>query len=66
MTAIDDPNAGIVAAIDRAHEAKQDGPRQHLGCSVIGHHCERWLWLSFRWAVIEKHSGRLLRLFRRG
>ena len=66
MTAIEDPNAGIVAAIDRAHEAKQDGPRQHLGCSVIGHHCERWLWLSFRWAVIEKHSGRLLRLFRRG
>jgi hypothetical protein len=66
MSAIDDPNAGVVAAIDRAHEAKQDGPRQHLGCSVIGHHCERWLWLSFRWAVIEKHSGRLLRLFRRG
>lgn len=66
MTAIEDPNAGIVAAIDRAHEANQDGPRQHLGCSVIGHHCERWLWLSFRWAVIEKHSGRLLRLFRRG
>ena len=66
MSAIEDPNAGIVAAIDRAHEAKQDGPRQHLGCSVIGHHCERWLWLSFRWAVIEQHSGRLLRLFRRG
>jgi hypothetical protein len=66
MTAIEDPNAGIVAAIDRAHEAKQEGPRQHLGCSVIGHHCERWLWLSFRWAVIEQHSGRLLRLFRRG
>jgi hypothetical protein len=33
---------------------------------MLGHKCERWLWLSFRWAVIKKHDGRLLRLFRRG
>lgn len=41
-------------------------PRAHLGASVIGHSCTRWLWLSFRWAVVEDFNGRILRLFRRG
>lgn len=52
--------------IDKAHEARQEPPRPHLGCSLLGHPCNRWLWLSFRWAVIEKFNGRILRLFRRG
>ena len=54
----------IAEAIDAAQ--KQDGPREHFGCSLVGHHCERYLWLNFRHAVIEKFSGRMLRLFRRG
>lgn len=33
---------------------------------MIGHHCDRWVWLSFRWAVLPLFSGRMLRLFRRG
>ena len=33
---------------------------------MLGHPCDRWLWLSFRWAVVEKFPGRILRLFRRG
>jgi hypothetical protein len=33
---------------------------------MLGHSCDRWLWLSFRWAVVEKFPGRILRLFRRG
>jgi hypothetical protein len=41
-------------------------PRAHLGASLIGHSCDRWLWLSFRWAVQEDFDGRILRLFRRG
>lgn len=52
--------------INKFHEDRQEGPRPHLGASLIGHHCERYLWLSFRWAVIKKHEGRLMRLFRRG
>lgn len=52
--------------INKHHEDKQEKPRPHLGCSLIGHKCERYLWLHFRWAVIPKHEGRLLRLFRRG
>ena len=56
----------LIAKIDAAHEAKKEHPRTHMGASVIGHPCDRWIWLSFRWAVIEKFPGRILRLFRRG
>jgi len=55
-----------VTLIDKYHESKQEPPRFHLGASLIGHKCERYLWLSFRWAVIQKFEGRILRLFRRG
>lgn len=56
----------LAARIDRAHEAKQEPPRPHMGASQLGHHCDRWLWLSFRWAVMPSFPGRILRLFRRG
>lgn len=56
----------IIARIDIYHEAKAEKPRPHLGCSQLGHPCDRWLWLSFRWAVQQKFPGRILRLFRRG
>jgi hypothetical protein len=56
----------LVEAIDAAHESRQGKPRPHMGVSMIGDPCDRRLWLSFRWAVQEKFSGRLLRLFRRG
>ena len=56
----------IQSLIDQHHEEKQERPRPHLGASMLGHPCDRWLWLSFRWAVIEKFPGRILRLFRRG
>ena len=52
--------------IDKAHENRTSKPRPHMGASMLGHPCERRLWLSFRWAVQPKFSGRILRLFRRG
>jgi hypothetical protein len=54
--------------IDAAHEkrASTELPRPHMGCSLLGHPCDRYLWLNFRWAVIERFPGRILRLFRRG
>jgi len=61
-----EPIHNLVALIDQHHESLAEKPRGHLGCSMLGHHCERWLWLSFRWAVVEKFEGRILRLFRRG
>jgi hypothetical protein len=56
----------ISALIDKHHESIQGEPRPHMGASILGHPCDRWLWLSFRMAVIEKFPGRILRLFRRG
>lgn len=53
--------AAIFSALERT-----DDWRPHLGASVIGHNCERFLWLSFRWATRAKIEGRVARLFRRG
>lgn len=46
--------------------SNDDWRRNHLGASILGHKCERFLWLSFRWAVYPQHDGRQLRLFERG
>ena len=43
-----------------------DGPRTHLGASIIGHPCERYIWFGFRWMFREVFSGRMQRLFQRG
>lgn len=43
-----------------------DGPRSHLGASIIGHECERFIWFGFRWMYREIFSGRMQRLFQRG
>jgi hypothetical protein len=40
--------------------------RSHMGASVIGGHCAREIWYSFRWFTRPNHTGRLLRLFNRG
>lgn len=63
---IPDPDITIQNLIDKHHADTQAPPRPHMGCSILGHPCDRYLWLSFRWAVIEKFDGRILRLFRRG
>lgn len=63
---IPEPLHNVAALVDRQHEENQGKPRTHFGLSMCGHHCERYLWLNFRWAVIQKFSGRMLRLFRRG
>ena len=61
-----EPATTTQSLIDAWWEDQQEKPRPHLGASLLGHPCERWLWLSFRWAVREKFSGRMLRLFDRG
>lgn len=65
MTAITGPSQ-TAARIDKFVEEHCDGFRPHLGASLLGHPCERYLWLSFRWAVREHFDGRQLRLFARG
>lgn len=66
MTTIPPPQDNVPARIYAALEANAEPPRPHMGVSQLGHPCDRWLWLSFRWAVIEQFPGRILRLFRRG
>lgn len=51
-----------------------DGHRTHLGASLIGDECKRYLWYVFRWVKRptfinykgENHAGRMQRLFNRG
>jgi len=54
--------------IDQYHEKinANEQPRPYLGCSIAGYRCERRIWLTFRWAIQERFTGRTLRMFRRG
>lgn len=59
--------AKVAAAIDAyCQEAYDDGHRKHLGASLIGHKCKRYLWYNFRWVFHKIFTGRMLRLFNRG
>lgn len=44
----------------------EDGFRSHLGWSVIGHPCLRYIWYHFRWFKRETHSARMLEIFEEG
>jgi hypothetical protein len=47
-------------------ETYGDGHRNHLGASLIGNECKRYLWYVFRWCFKENFDGRIYRLFNRG
>ena len=66
MSLIPKPQNTIANLIDQHHEQRQSENRSHLGASQLGHPCERYLWLNFRWVMPEQFKGRILRLFRRG
>lgn len=67
MAAIPQPIHTTPAMIYKAYEDEaESGHRPHLGASLIGHHCERYLWLVFRWAKAKKFAGRMYRLFGTG
>lgn len=61
-------NKTVVTLIDETVEQEHlaDTQRPYMGISFIGHKCDRYLWLSYRWAAVDKFSGRMYRLFRRG
>jgi hypothetical protein len=57
----------IKSDIDRFCADKyNEGHRAHLGASVMGEACSRKLWYGFRWCKLEKHEGRVQRLFQVG
>jgi len=47
-------------------EQAEDGYRTHLGWSVIGNPCLRYLYYHWRWMWPEKHSARMERIFLNG
>jgi len=65
---IPEPSDTIAKRIYNALQVKNSAEplRQHLGASIIGHYCDKYIWLSFRWAIPNNFDGRILRLFRRG
>lgn len=67
MAKIPEPNYATASQIYQAYENDaEDGNRPHLGASLIGHSCERFLWLTFRWVDAKRFPGRMLRLFETG
>lgn len=67
MATLPAPVHTTVARIYESYEKNAEtGNRPHLGASLLGHACERFLWLTFRWVDDKKHSGRMLRLFQAG
>jgi hypothetical protein len=67
MAALPEPVHTTVNMIYTAYENDaDDGNRPHLGASLIGHACERYLWMTFRWVDSKKFPGRMLRLFETG
>lgn len=67
MAALPESNHSVSTLIYNAYESGAADPRRpHLGASLIGHPCERYLWLTFRWAGGKAFSGRMLRLFETG
>lgn len=58
--------AKIKAAIDTYCMTYDNGPREHLGASVIGHECNFYIWGNFRWLAHKPADPRMQRLFRRG
>ena len=67
MATLPEPMNTTVAKIYQAYESDaEEGNRSHLGASLIGHGCERYLWLTFRWVDAKKFPGRMLRLFETG
>jgi hypothetical protein len=67
MATVPEPLHTTVSKIYQAYESDAEtGNRPHLGASLIGHSCERFLWMTFRWVDDKKFDGRMLRLFKAG
>ncbi len=66
MAALPEPTKSTAKRIHTLYEERKEDPRPHLGCSIIGHSCDRYIWLSWRWALEEAFPGRIKRVFDTG
>lgn len=60
---IPEPINSTVEKIYKYYENLPDFKRKHLGASIAGHFCDRYLWLSFRWVIPQFFPGRIKLLF---
>ena len=66
MPQVPDPVHTTKSAIFDWYSAQSEDHRTHMGASLIGHHCDRYIWLTFHWAVKPHFIGRIKRLFGTG
>ncbi len=66
MAALPENQHTTAHAIVRWYESKTQDHRPHMGASIIGHPCSRYVWLTWRWARTPQFPGRVLRLFDTG
>jgi hypothetical protein len=59
-------NNSTTAEIYKWYASKPQSHREHLGASIIGSECDRYLWQTFRWVALPQFEGRILRLFDTG
>lgn len=56
----------IMPHMDDAWRGEEEPFRSHMGASLIGRECARFVWLSWHWAYKTMFDARMLRLFNRG
>lgn len=66
MAAIPESQHTTAAQIVKWYDKKPQEHRPHMGASIIGHKCDRYIWLTWRWALKPNFPGRLLRMFDTG
>lgn len=66
MVALPESQHTTASAIVRWYESKPQEHRPHMGASLIGHPCERNIWMTWRWVMKPEFKGRILRLFDTG
>lgn len=66
MAALPESPHTTAHAIVRWYESKPQQHRPHMGASLIGHACDRYIWSTWRWVLKPEFAGRILRLFSTG
>lgn len=66
MAALPESPHTTATAIVKWYESKPQEHRPHMGASLIGHACDRHIWMTWRWALKPEFKGRILRLFSTG
>jgi hypothetical protein len=56
----------IHKAVDAASKVTDERPRTYIGASLIGHTCDRYIWLEYHKGIRDKLDARTFRIFELG